>query len=391
MAHSMQRQEAMNTTRSTLALLVALSFVSAPDLVAQRRTSDGGGGGGGRSAPASSGGGGSAASAPSRGRDGGGSGPTYSRGGGSGSSGSGSVTRGTPQGSSASPTRGTSVASGTTASGSSGRPQSGKIGEIKRQAQAARAARPVGGGGGVFIGTCWGCDYWGWYGDRWGWYHGGWWYPAYYPPPDYYPGNPDYAGGSGNVPGYDAYPYADSTAATFARRNAPERRAYGTLSLTYFNDRGSTTQAGQVALEGVFGRVRTELEYGHYAEPVVGHTDHLQTLRLGVGGQPRLGNNAYLIAGLAARGVFLDDGSHAWGPEGELGVQAFPVRPFGVNVTGRLASLSWNGSDYFTFQELNTTGSVFVNRVELQAGWHWMKVGSSPAFGGPVLGMRLWF
>ena len=87
----------------------------------------------------------------------------------------------------------------------------------------------------------------------------------------------------------------------------------------------------------------------------------------------------------------LDDGSNAWGPEGELGIQAFPLRPFGVNVTGRLAGLSWNGNDYFTFQELNTTGSVFINRVALQAGWHWMKIGDAPAFGGPIVGMRIWF
>jgi hypothetical protein len=161
--------------------------------------------------------------------------------------------------------------------------------------------------------------------------------------------------------------------------------------MQYFSDVGSTTKAGSVALEGAIGAVRGELEYSHYAEPVAGRTDHLHTLHVGIAAQPRLGRNAYLIAGVAARGVILDDGSRAWGPEGELGLQVFPMRPFGLNVTGRLAGLSWNGSDYFAFRELNTTGSVFISRVELFGGWHWMKIDTSPAFGGPMLGMRVWF
>src|SRR5579859_5624573 len=348
MARPMRLYHGMNTTPPTLALVVALMFVGAGSLAAQRRTSDGGGGGssgGGRSAP-SSGGSGSrgASSAPSRGRDGGNSsGPTYSRGGSSSGASSPSVTR---QGST-----GTRTATGTT----SGRPQTGKIGTIKREAQAARN-RPATTGSGVFIGACWSCDYYGFYGDRWGWYHGGWWYPAYYPPPDYYPGDGYARGGSGNDQAAQPYPAV--------------RRSYGAVTMTYFSDAGGTAKAGQIDLEGAVGQLRGELEYAHYAEPVVGHTDHLHTLRVGIAGQPRIGNNAYLIAGVAARGVILDDGSNAWGPEGELGVQVFPVRPFGLSVTGRLAGLSWNGNDYFAMRELNTTGSVFINRVELQAGWH---------------------
>jgi len=369
----MRVYQGMNNTRSTLALLVALSFVGAANLAAQRRTTDGGGGGGGssgggsRSAPSSSGSGSS--SAPSRGRDGSSSSPTVSRA----SSGT-SASSSAPQGTSA----------GTT----------GKIGIIKKNAQAARAQRPTVTGGGVFIGACWSCNYYGWYGDQWGWYDGGWWYPVNYPPPDYYPGD-GYAGGSsgGNDQGYQPYPYAgaDSTSETFAQRHASVRRSYGALTMQYFSDVGSTTTAGQVGLEGAIGLLRGELEYANYAEPLARTTDRLQTLRLGLAAQPRISDNAYLIAGVAARGVFLNDGSRAWGPEGELGIQAFPLRPFGFNVTERLAGLSWNGNDYFLFQELNTTGSVFINRLELQAGWHWMKVGDAPAFGGPIVGMRVWF
>jgi hypothetical protein len=380
----------MDTTRSTLALVVALSFVGAANLAAQRRTSDGGGGGQTRSAPSSSGGGSSGSSAPSRGREGGSSSsPTVSRGSSGSSSNtgssSGSTVRRGDQG-----TSGTRAATGQT----SGRPTSGKIGAVKRDAQAARTRRQAATGSGVFIGACWGCNSWGWYGDRWGWYHGGWWYPSYYPPPDYYPAD-GYAGGgsSGGDQGYQPYPYAgaDTTGETFAQRHASVRRSYGAVTMTYFSDAGSGTKAGQIGLEGAVGQLRGEFEYAHYAEPVVGRTDHLHTLRLGIAGQPRISSNAYLIAGVAARGVILDDGSHAWGPEGELGMQVFPLRPFGLNVTGRVAGLSWNGNDYFAFKELNTTASVFINRVELQAGWHWMKIGDTPAFGGPVLGMRVWF
>ncbi|MFI5279566.1 MAG: hypothetical protein ACHQU1_03645, partial [Gemmatimonadales bacterium] len=326
-------------------------------------------------------------SAPSRGRESGSSsGPTYTRGSsGSSNSGTGTTARRGDQGSSS-----THTATGTTAS----RPSTGKIGTIKRDAQAARARRSTATGTGVFIGACWGCNYWGWYGDQWGWYHGGWWYPSYYPPPDYYPAD-GYAGGGsgGSDQGYQPYPYAgaDSTSETFAQQHASVRRSYGAVTMTYFSDAGSTTKAGQIALEGAVGRLRGELEFARYAESVTGGKDHLSTLRLGVAAQPRISSNAYLIAGVAARGVILDDGSKAWGPEGELGLQVFPMRPFGLNVTERLAGLSWNGNDYFLFQELNTTGSVFINRVELQGGWHWMKVGGSPAFGGPVLGMRIWF
>jgi hypothetical protein len=397
----------MNTTRMALALVVALSFVGAADSKAQRRTADGGGGGGGdtRSTPSSSGGSGGS-STPSRGRDGGSSGgsssggcstcgPVYSRpsssgsyGGSSGSSSGFTDRRGAQNSSGARTANGTAGTSGN-------RPQTGKIGAIKKAAQAARNRPAAATGGGVFIGACWSCNYWGWYGDQWGVYDGGWWYPANYPPPDYYPAD-GYAGGGkggGSDQGYQPYPYAgaDSTNETFAQRHASVRRSYGAVTMTYFSDAGSTTKAGEIGLEGAIGQVRGELEYAHYAEPVIGHTDHLQTLRFGLAAQPRLSSNAYLIAGVAARGVFLDDGSRAWGPEGELGLQVFPMRPFGLNVTERLAGLSWNGNDYFLFQELNTTGSVFINRIEIQGGWHWLKIGGSPAFGGPVLGMRVWF
>ncbi len=76
----------------------------------------------------------------------------------------------------------------------------------------------------------------------------------------------------------------------------------------------------------------------------------------------------YLIAALGIRGLAVNGGgTTAGGPEAELGVQLLPRRPFGLNVTGRAAALTWHGNDYFALREVNTTGSIFVNRVEIQA------------------------
>jgi len=351
----------MRRVRSTLLVLVALVLASAAPLMAQRR----GGGSPGHSTPRSGG-------SPSGSHGG------YSRGGGN--------SGGSSRGGNASPSSGGSSQSGAQGSPSSGRPTSGKIGAIKRSAAAARAS---GGtvivGRGVYLGGCWDCNYWGWYHGYWGWYRGGWWYPGRYREPVEQP-----AEGQGYMP----YPYAenDGTGATFVEEHTSRRPSYGAVSGQFFSDVGSTTIAGRFSLEGAYRQIRGEAEYGNYAEPLQSSTDHLQTLRVGVGYQPRLGNHAYLIAGIAGRGVFLDDGSKAGGPEGELGVQAFPMRPFGIGITGRLAALTWSGAnDYFTFREVNTTGSFFIGRMELQVGWHYMKVGDTPAFAGPVVGTRVWF
>lgn len=361
----------MRNLRATFLILAALTFASASSLLAQRRTTNGGGSSG-RPAPSSGG----AGTVSSGGRRDGGGGGSWS-------------------GPSASPrsSGGGQASSPRASQGNSGssRPTSGKIGAIKRSAAAARAA-----GGrvivqrGVYLGGCWDCNHWGWYHGYYGWYHGGWWYPSYYPPreveqpADEEPGQ-----------GYQPYPYAenDGTGATFVEQHSMQRPSFGAISGNFFSDVGSTTRAGQFALEGAYRAVRGEIEYGAYAEPLATTTDHLQTLRFGAGWQPRLGNSGYIVAGVAARGVFLDDGSDAWGPEGELGVQLLPRRPFGISVTGRLAAMSWNGSygNYFTLREVNTTGSLFIGRIEFQAGWHWLKMGSDPAFAGPMIGTRLWF
>jgi hypothetical protein len=388
----------MRTNRSAIALVAALAVLGAGDLLAQRRTTEGGGSGSGtRQQP---GGGGSGSST-------GGSRPSSS---GSGSS-TGSATRrggderATPQrsgGSSGSATssgnRGGDQARGSQTSGA--RATSGKIGAIRNNAQAARITtnRGVREVRGVWVETCFGCSYWGWYNGYWGWYHGGWWYPGYYP--RYH--RPSYEGEARVVERseepsfgqtYLDHPYAEGANAPNAwiQHNAPGRRGYGALTMHYFGDRGSETEAGRFTLEGGYRMLRGEIGYSRYAEPVAGGVDRLHTWRASAGVQPRLGSTASLTAAVAVRGVELSGGDDAYGPEAELGLQLLPGRPLGINVNGRLATLSWTGPDNFTFRELNTTGSIFVGRVELQAGWHYMKVGSAPAFTGPIAGLRVWF
>ncbi|MBI4543332.1 MAG: hypothetical protein HY705_09895 [Gemmatimonadetes bacterium] len=375
----------MRTHRTAAALLLALTLIGAGNLAAQRRGTGGGGATAGRPAPGGRGGssvgatrgrassGGRRAAMPSRGATG------QAKGRASGTRDRGTETRGSarvrePQG-------------------------SGKIGAIRDRARAARirTSRGVILVPGVWLGRCWNCSYWGWYRGYWGWYGGGFWYPGYYPryhrPPEDYEHYEDYEEERPALgQGYLAYPYAGGDRGdTFVRSRVPDRRRFGALTAQYFEDRGSTTQAGRVALEGAVGVFRGEVAYGHYAEPLAGSTDRLHTWRAAVGVQPRLGRYGYLVVGGGVRGVVLRGGSDASGPEGELGLQIFPRRPVGANVTGRIARLSWSGFDAFTFRELNASGSVFFGRIELQAGWHWMQVGRTPAFRGPVAGARLWF
>jgi hypothetical protein len=274
--------------------------------------------------------------------------------------------------------------------------EAGKIGAVRDQAGRARipTSRGVIVVSGVWLGSCFDCDYWGWRYGYWGWYHAGWWYPAYYPRwhRPYDDEDEDYGERSFGQT-YLPYPYADGARHdAFAQSGVPGRRSFGTATGQFFDDRTSTTRAGRFALEGGVGLFRGALAYDQYYErPAAGRVDRLHSFRGSLGVQPRLGTRGYLIAGVGVRGLALDSGGTATGPEGELGLQVFPFRPLGANVTARLASLSWNGYDRFTVREVTTTGSIFFGRVEVQAGWHWMRVGDAPAFEGPVVGTRLWF
>jgi hypothetical protein len=373
----------------SVALVLALTFATAGSLTAQRRGS-GGSGSDGRRTPSgggSSSGGSRAGSSSGRSSGSGSSASSGSRGSSSGSSASSGSGSGSGSSSGATEAQRGSASSGSTTS-STTRRKGSKIGAIRDAANhAGRSGGSVIVGPGIWIGSCWGCDYYGWYGERWGRYHGGWWYPTR----DRYPRTPDNERDPVYGQGYEPYPYAGADNEAFVMPHTRARRSFGAVSGQFFSDAGSTTRAGRFGIEGARGLIRGEAEYSYYAEPVAGGTDRLHTYRLAAGVQPRLGDHAFLVGTMGLRGVVLDNGRSAAGPEGELGVQLLPRRPFGINVTGRAAALSWNSRDYFALRELNTTGSVFISRMELQAGWHWLKVGSNPAFGGPVVGMRVWF
>ena len=349
----------VKTATKILALVLALS-VAADGLSAQRRGT--GSGGGSRGSASGRGGGASSGSRRSGGSSGGGSRR------------SGQSGRGTRSGGSQPSTSGT----GSTSTGT--RPVSGKIGAVKGEA-GRRGTGGVATGGGVIVSTCWGCGYW-----------GGWGYPYPYPYPHPYPASYP-SGGESEGQGYLDYPFAGhDTSVTFVRSHVREGRSFGAFSGQYFADQGSTTKAGRFALEGATGMLRGELEYSYYREPLLTRTDQMHTFRVAGGVQPRMGRKAYVVLTGGVRGLFLDNGRDAFGPEGELGIQTFPQRHFGLNVTGRLAGIVWNGtSAWQPLREVNATGSLFINRVELQAGWHWLRVGDAPAFGGPMLGTRLWF
>ena len=195
--------------------------------------------------------------------------------------------------------------------------------------------------------------------------------------------------------GYRAYPYSwrDSVESDspFLVRDT-RNRSFGTLSLSVFDDAGSTLSSARFAFAGAAALAYWSFEFSGYREPLQTNTDHLYAFRLGMGVMARPGPRTMLRMGFAARGIVLDDGSSAAGPELELGAQLLPRRPFGVSVLGRVGALDWEGGgDLMALRELNTTGSIFVGRWEFQAGWHWMKLGSAPAFGGPMLGTRIWF
>jgi hypothetical protein len=350
----------VNTATKILSLVLALS-VAADGLAAQRRGT--GGSNGGRGTASGRGGGVSSGSRRSGGSSGGGGRRSAQPGRGTRSGGS------QPSG------------SGTTSTGT--RRTSGKIGEVKGQAGTPRSS---GGGvadGGIIVSTCWGCGYW-----------GGWGYPYPYPMPYPHPYPDSYpSSGESEGQGYLDYPFeGHDTTVTFVRSHVRTGRSFGAFSGQYFADQGSTTKAGRFALEGASGMFRGELEYSFYAEPLLTRTDQMHTFRVAAGVQPGMGRKAYVIFTGGLRGVVLDNGRSAFGPEGELGLQTFPQRHLGLNVTGRLAGIVWNGtSGMQPLREVNATGSLFINRVELQAGWHWLRIGDAPAFGGPMLGTRLWF
>jgi hypothetical protein len=193
--------------------------------------------------------------------------------------------------------------------------------------------------------------------------------------------------------GYLAYPYARFGGPSFVVPDVAWGRSFGTVSATYFRDAGSTLRGGHVAIEWAGGMFDRTIEYSFFREPTATGTDHLSMLHAGVALLPPLGDLGYLKVGLAFQGVFTDQGDVATGPELVLGAQLLPKRPFGVAATARVAPLTWAGGPAFStgFVDLIGTGSVFLGRFELQAGYRWTRVGVGAPFSGPTLGLKAWF
>jgi len=200
--------------------------------------------------------------------------------------------------------------------------------------------------------------------------------------------------------GYLAYPYAEPhNRDAFVMRRMATGRQFVTMAGTYFNDQyvGGSLQAGQFTLEGANGMALSSLEYTLYREPTQTDTDWLHLARVAIGVAPRLDRFGYMRVLVGARVIVLDNGGSAVGPEFEVGVQAFPVRPWGVSASARGALVQWNSGFNWSwggtspFADLNGNVSYFLGRVELQAGWRYTKVGTAQAFSGPTAGMRVWF
>ena len=194
--------------------------------------------------------------------------------------------------------------------------------------------------------------------------------------------------------GYLAYPYArPRELSSFVLQNVTAGREFGNVSATYFRDDGSTLRSGQFALDAAYGNVLLTAEYDYYREPLAEETDYLHLGRIGVDGVGRVGDIGYFKAGLGLQMAFTDNGHEAGGPELDAGLQLFPIRPIGVGGTARFAALTWHGGPLFGtgFADLTGIGSVFIGRVELQAGYRWTRVGVGAPFHGPIFGMRVWF
>ncbi len=193
--------------------------------------------------------------------------------------------------------------------------------------------------------------------------------------------------------GYHRYPYASGSGETFVRHDVTDGRTFAAVSASYFADDESSLRAGHFSVEWTGGILHREIEFSAYAEPLADRTDHLQMLRLGLMLVPSLGDVGYLKVGAGFQAVILGSGDAATGPEVEAGVQLFPRRPFGVSATARVAPLTWHGGPTWGVgvADFAGSGSVFVGRLEVLAGYRWTRIGVGSPFHGPTVGMRVWF
>ncbi len=194
--------------------------------------------------------------------------------------------------------------------------------------------------------------------------------------------------------GYLAYPYQDPRALEhFVLTDVRSHRGFGNLSGWYYRDDGSTLRGAHFAYEGARSVVGVSVEYDYFREPKLAETDYLHLGRLGVGGVTRLSHAAFLRSGLALRGMALDDGRLALGPEFEIGAQFFPLRPLAFDGTFRIAGLSGASASWLgtVLVDASAGAGVLVGRVEVRGGYRTLVIGSGTTLAGPTLGARIWF
>lgn len=174
-------------------------------------------------------------------------------------------------------------------------------------------------------------------------------------------------------------------------RDVEGGRRFGNLSVSLFNDASTSLTATMFAFEGANAALRYTLELGLYREAKTTETDHLTDFRAGLGVALPLGRTGYLPLEVGARAVCLDTGHCAGGADFEIGTRLFPGRPLGLSGALRIGGMSWSGGSSFLLTESNAAASLFLGRMEVSAGWHWLKLGSATAFAGPTFTTRLWF
>lgn len=194
--------------------------------------------------------------------------------------------------------------------------------------------------------------------------------------------------------GYLAYPYAERRAVErFLLRGVRRDRTFNRVAGSYFRDEGSSLRGAHFAYEGAVDILGFGAEYDYFREPKTTETDYLHLGRLGFFGLAPLAQAGYLKVGLALRGLVLDDGRSAFGPEFELGAQLFPARPVALDGSVRLAGLTGAAASWFgtALADVNLGGGILVGRIELRGDYRWIVIGDAATLAGPRLGARVWF
>jgi len=169
------------------------------------------------------------------------------------------------------------------------------------------------------------------------------------------------------------------------------RPAFGAVAAQRFIDASSTLRGVGIDFEGAVDRLHWDLAYTYYREVKRSETDQLHDGRASLGVALPFLRTGYVAPGAAFRLVCLDDGRCAAGGDAEIAARIFPLRPFGLSATQRLGAVKWAGGDWIMVSETNAAASVQIGRLEVSAGWHWLKLATAPAFAGPTAGVRVWF